>query len=152
MDRDLFILARQSHAQAKLIADLLLNPITAEATALSAQGFVVPSPETLANAAKVFVSVHAMPGENAAMGGDAHTPQQRLDLVCALATSLQGLDDAIDLTWSSAWAAAGRISETPPRLQALQVLGEWNAGNGQRLLAEMTAAFKAHEQDEIWRR
>lgn len=152
MPRDLFVLAQQSHAEAGKMAQLLESTLALESLALSAEGFVVPSPEALANAAKVFAAVQAMPGENAALGAQAHTPEQRLDLICALATSLQGLQDALELSWSSAWSVAGKTYGSPVRLQALQVLAEWNAGHAARLLQEMAAAVQMHEQDEIWRR
>lgn len=152
MTRDLFLLAQQSHAQAQVVSELLRQTITSEALGLSAQGFVVPSAQALDNAAKVFDSIHAMPGENAAMGALAHTPQQRLDLICAFATSLQGLEDALDLSWSNAWSIAQQIGSPMGRVPVIQVLAKWNAGKVNDLLIEMSVACKEHENEETWRR
>lgn len=152
MPRDLFLLAQHCHTQARVIGELLRKSITREALALSAQGFVVPSAESLDNAAKVFDSVQAMPGENAAMGAMAHTPKQRLDLICALATSLQGLENALDLSWSSIWSIAHQFEGPVSDLLAIEVLAQWNAGKGRELLEEMIIACTGHEKKETWER
>lgn len=73
-----------------------------EAVAAGREGFVIVDPTALARAATVFAEVAVQPGSRQALSQD--TLQQRADLILAVSRHLKGLNDALDLRWSSAWA------------------------------------------------
>ena len=160
MSVDLVSLAQKANSCAKQVSSILRQAITDEASSLSAEGFVVPSKESLRNAAKVFDALYAMRGGGYAIGDDADTAEQRLDMVCAFATSLQGLEDEFDLSWSNTWAITTatkeptgvEFSDALGKREAMQVLVRWNAGQREALLSEMRIACQRYEMLRNWNR
>lgn len=148
MGRNLFALSQSAHQHAIQVASLLRGALTNEVLALINQGFVVPSAESLHNAAKVFDYVATLPGWNGAIGGVTHTSLERLNLICAFATNMQSMLEAIDLVWSNAWPVNLQTNETIYTLM-YQVLAQWNANQASELLVEMEASFKNAEAEEI---
>ena len=147
---DLFLLAKACAHNAKEIQSLLMNGVSSEARNLLAEGFLVPAPQALAHAAGVFGAIGEMPGGGAALSEE--TSAQRLDLICAYASALQGMEREVDLQWSSHWSM---YLESPIKAEnddAIAGLMEWNAGRQSELLEQMRASVKEHRAEEIWNR
>ena len=149
-DPDLFVLAQECASLSRQISELMLGPISDEAKRFIAQGFVIPAPEALAHAANVFGEVAKMPGSHRAWSDDSN--EERLDLICAFASDLQGLKREFDLDWSEQWRLfeEGKASDTLHN--ARLILGSWNAGKRMQLLEHMAANVVRHRAREGWER
>lgn len=86
---------------AKEAVGLLRQVITPRAQALAREGFIVPSPESIQYAAEVFDAVAARPGgEHWLQRPD---PQASVDVICALANAVDGLEREWDMDAFDAW-------------------------------------------------
>lgn len=100
---DYFRLSTWAAGCAKRMAHLLGSngPVQPEAKAYLDDGFVVTDPAAIAWAGQVFADLALLPGGNSALSED--TLEQRAELIRAVSAHLRGMEEAIDLDWSSAW-------------------------------------------------
>lgn len=147
---DLYELALAVKPSAAAFSARLRGDVSAEATRLIGEGFIVPAPAALAEAAGVFEAIEAMQGSRPAIKRE-DSPSQRIDLICALASALDGATREIGLGWSNAWLRA--LGERRAVIRAAgEVLSAWNAGRQSELIAQMQAAVDDHYAKEVLQR
>lgn len=145
------LLAQQCSQESRRIGELLSGQCTDDARAMLLQGFVIPAPETLAHATQIFDAVAAKPGGGWPLGSD--TAVQRLDLICAFAGALDGMQQEIELDWSAAWSrymAQANVQRVVR--EASDVLQRWNRGERQSLLVQVEADMKIAFNWAAWNR
>ena len=98
---DYFELSRQAALFAQMVADVLTRRVVIQAEMFLREGFVVTDPNALQTAADNFIRFKSWPGGAAALS--QNTTQERAVLIAAVASHFAALQDAIDLTFSSAW-------------------------------------------------
>lgn len=102
---DYFMLSIYAGQGARRIATLLgaNGAVVEEAEDAAAAGFVLPDPTVLIQASTIFAALGQQPGGGSALSAD--TIDDRVSLLCAVAGHLQGMNEAVDLRWSTTWAA-----------------------------------------------
>ncbi len=147
---DLYELSREVKTCALALAAVLKGRATDEATQRIAEGFLVPAPGVLTHAAGVFAGVLELRGD-AQSYQQLDSEDQRIDLICALASALDGAEHNIDLSWSNHWSTA--LHQHRHLLaKARDVLGQWRAGQHELLRTSMKQAVDAHYGPEVYNR
>lgn len=145
---DLFALSVKSALHALRIEQLLKVSIAQEAKRLLDDGFLVPAPQVLEHAARIFSTIFQKSGQGPAMGQD--TTQQRLDLICAFGSALNDMEREVDLMWSGVWTNYRQEEGAAMCNAAINVLAQWNAGHRVTLLAQLEMDWKAAFEHEVW--
>lgn len=91
-------------------ASLLREIIAPRADALSREGFIVPAADAICHAAEVFDAVAARPGGEPWL--QRPKPRQSVDVICALASAVDGLERDWDMDAFDAWWAWRNASKT----------------------------------------
>ena len=150
---DLFTLSERAVEEAHFLADLLSGAVSKQATGLIDEGFVVPAPETLANAAAVFRSIAQWPGLVPAINARDGDEKPRLDVVCALGSAVQNAPEQLDLDWASLWVQRIERGEISLVIQAcVDIFARVNGGERQWLQAQMRKAMEDRRDYDMWRR
>lgn len=137
-------LGPQSRDAAQQAAQMIRGVMMPAAEALSMGGFVVPSPEALEHAAGVFKGVQAM------AGGDnlRHPvlPAERVAVICALASAVQGFEQEMDLDAFGAWWNWRETNEVVR--DAAAVLALVNAARGEDVLRWLIEDLQRYDREQ----
>ncbi|PKY09648.1 hypothetical protein B1757_13675 [Acidithiobacillus marinus] len=145
---NLCALAMQCTPAAREAARTLRDAVSREADQWLDQGFLIPGPPVWEAAAAIFEQVSQLPGSGSAIRGET-TDAQRLDLICALARSIHGLETQLDIAWSSRWSRFRSLSEHYDTCtQAAEVLAQCNIGQRENLLTRMHTDVKIIYSEE----
>ena len=130
------------HAASEASA-LLKSAVCEESKALSAQGFVVPSCESLMHASDVFAHIAALPGGE--YWFQCPDPPKSMQLICALSGAIDGLEAQWDLSALSSWWA-WRDTQTALK-QADAARRMVNSGLLQQAIALLEADMERAERE-----